>query len=570
MKKIGVFVLLLFIGFSFCTKNPADESNTSTGNRAPVIVSMTAVPEVLNINMAGQVDSALVTVIATDSDDTSLTYTFNASLGKLSNQNGKDITYTPPSEEGDYVVSCTVSDGKASAVDSVSIQVLPPEPVLRIVNMTAVPETLKINTAGQVDSALVTVIINDFEYTSITYTFNADLGELSNQNGGEITYTPPAEQGNYVVSCTVSDGESTDIDSVSIQVLPPEPVLKVVNMTTVPDILKINMIGQVDSTIVTVIASDYDEASVTYTFNASLGKLSNQNGCEITYTPPAEEGSYVVSCTVSDCKFTDVDSVAVQVLPPDPLSKIAFIHHDDIYVINADGTNLTRLTNDDDDDKYSPSWSPDVTNIAFSAKTSEDGKYDIYIIDADGTNRKRLTYDGYSNCPSWSPDGSKIVFSSRRDGYQAIYIMNADGSNQKLIPNSGGYRPSWSPDGSKIAFDRGNQIYTMNTDGTDQICLTSNYSGGTPVWSPDGSKIAFISDIYESPMYLGIYIINADGSNLTRICKGHCSSWSPDGSRITFEFGLRLYIINTDGTNEIKLTDLSCSPSLLSWSKIIH
>ena len=123
MKKICVFVLLGFIGLNFCTKNPADESNTASGNRAPDIVSMTAVPAVLNINMAGQVDSALVTVIVTDYDDTCVTYTFNASLGKLSNQNGKEITYTPPAQQGDYVVSCTVSDGEASAVDSVSVSV---------------------------------------------------------------------------------------------------------------------------------------------------------------------------------------------------------------------------------------------------------------------------------------------------------------------------------------------------------------------------------------------------------------------------------------------------------------
>jgi len=87
MKKICVFVLLGFIGLNFCTKNPADESNTSSGNRAPDIVSMTAVPTVLNINMAGQVDSALVTVIASDYDDTCVRYTFNADLGKFSAQN---------------------------------------------------------------------------------------------------------------------------------------------------------------------------------------------------------------------------------------------------------------------------------------------------------------------------------------------------------------------------------------------------------------------------------------------------------------------------------------------------
>ena len=394
MKKIGVFVLFLFIGFNFCTKNPADESNTSTGNRAPDIVSMTAVPAVLNINMAGQVDSALVTVIVTDYDDTCVTYTFNASLGKLSNQNGKEITYTPPAQQGDYVVSCTVSDGEASAVDSVSVSV------------------------------------------------------------------------------------------------------------------------------------------------------------------PQQE----------------------------PVSKIAFIKksNEDIYVINADGTGLTRLTNYSDDTNlqaldlscYCPSWSPDGSKIAFGFSIMENlynFKDDIYVMDADGTNRTKLTDDGCSYCPSWSHDGSKIVFRSHRDGYQAIYIMNADGSNQTLIPNSsGGWGPSLSPDGSKIAFKKGSQIYTMNTDGTDQICLTNNSAiNGKPVWSPDGTKIAFQSDIFELPQLMGIYVMNADGSNLTRLDVGSDPSWSPDGSKIAFEdIGSRLFIMNSDGSNKIKLTDFSCYH--ISWSKIIH
>ena len=389
MKKIGVFVLLLFIGFNFCTKNPADESNTSTGNRAPDIVSMTAVPAVLNTNMAGQVDSALVTVIVTDYDDTCVTYTFNASLGKLSNQNGKEITYTPPAQQGDYVVSCTVSDGEASAVDSVSVSV------------------------------------------------------------------------------------------------------------------------------------------------------------------PQQE----------------------------PVSKIAFIKksNDDIYVINADGTGLTRLTNYDDDTKdlscWCPSWSPDGSKIAFGFMIMENVynfKMDIYIMDADGTNRTKLTDDGCSYIPRWSPDGSKIVFRSHRDGYDAIYKMNADGSNQTLILNSSGSWFSWSPDGSKIAFHRGNQIYTMNTDGTDQICLTTNYAiSECPAWSPDGTKIAFVSDIFELPTLMGIYVMNADGSNLTRLDVGTEPSWSPDGSKIAFEdIGSRLCIINSDGSNKIKLTDFSCYH--ISWSKIIH
>ena len=77
---------------------------------------------------------------------------------------------------------------------------------------------------------------------------------------------------------------------------------------------------------------------------------------------------------------------------------------------------------------------------------------DIYLINVDGSGLTRLTSNsGLNGSPSWSPDGRQIAFSSNRDGTHKIYIMNADGSNQHAIAERG-TQPSWSPDGSKILF----------------------------------------------------------------------------------------------------------------------
>jgi len=344
----------------------------------------------------------------------------------------------------------------------------------------------------------------------------------------------------------------------------------IVSMTAVPAVLKINMIGQIDSTLVTVIVTDIDDTSLTYTFNAAMGKLSNQNGKEITYTPPIETGNYVISCTVSDGKASYVDSLSVPVLPPDPLSKIAFIHRREIYVINADGTNLIRLTDDDDRGKYRLSWSPDGSKITFGGMRGElyNYKCDIYIINADGSNRIKLTDDGYSVWPSWSPDGSKIAYSP--SNFKGIWIMNADGTNKIKITDSGSWA-SWSPDGSKIAFERGYDIYTMNADGTNQICITTNSSrtNYSPSWSPDGSKIAFASYPFDPKETYYIYVMNADGSNRTKINKGSRPQWSPDGSKIAFTRYSSIYIMNSDGSNKIKLTEEAVD-GYISWSKFIH
>ncbi|MEE8575969.1 MAG: DPP IV N-terminal domain-containing protein, partial [candidate division Zixibacteria bacterium] len=77
-----------------------------------------------------------------------------------------------------------------------------------------------------------------------------------------------------------------------------------------------------------------------------------------------------------------------------------------------------------------------------------DGNYEIYVMNADGTEQTRLTNNTSSDgSPSWSPDGGKIAFASRRDGNWEIYVMNADGTEQTRLTNNnssdGG--PSWSP-----------------------------------------------------------------------------------------------------------------------------
>jgi len=91
--------------------------------------------------------------------------------------------------------------------------------------------------------------------------------------------------------------------------------------------------------------------------------------------------------------------------------------------------------------------SPDGTRIAF--QSNRDGNYEIYVMDADGSNQTNLTNNPADDMfPVWSPDGTKIAFMSNRDGNWEIYVMNADGSNQTNLTNNIGddMYPMWSPD----------------------------------------------------------------------------------------------------------------------------
>ena len=138
-----------------------------------------------------------------------------------------------------------------------------------------------------------------------------------------------------------------------------------------------------------------------------------------------------------------------------------------IYVMDADGGNQLILTNNPLDDR-NPSWSPNGKQIVFAS--SRDGHFrgasgitsEIYVMDADGQNVQKLTNNrGYDSSPSWSPDGKKILFHSERDGKWDIYVMDADGDNLENLTNNrhSDVSPAWynppfsiSPTGKKFTM----------------------------------------------------------------------------------------------------------------------
>lgn len=214
-------------------------------------------------------------------------------------------------------------------------------------------------------------------------------------------------------------------------------------------------------------------------------------------------------------------------------SRIAFVRYNnygdtDIFVVNRDGTGLTRLTTESVSEDQ-PAWSPDGQRIAFRSWPQGTGP-DIWVMDAsDGGNATNLTGQGNvsQNSPAWSPvqidGGYRIAYVQAENGEGHIWTMKADGTDRRQITSGAFYddQPAWSPDGSTIAFQRNGaatfgDIYLVDAGGGSMRGLVSLPFGQfAPAWSPDGRLIAFASK-HEGGSIYQIYTVRLDGRPVAR------------------------------------------------------
>jgi hypothetical protein len=182
----------------------------------------------------------------------------------------------------------------------------------------------------------------------------------------------------------------------------------------------------------------------------------------------------------------------------------------DIYVMDADGSNVRKLTDSPADDQW-PAWSPNGTTIVYSntgATPPDVGGFsptsEIYTVPVSGGAPTRLTDDRVSDSqPEYSPDGTQIAFN--RNG--GLWIMDADGHNAEEVSLPGncctGFTPRWSPDGTRIAFTRDDPTWTYLARPVVAVYVVDLRSGevspvgdaematdaNTPQWLPSGDAL---------------------------------------------------------------------------------
>ena len=232
----------------------------------------------------------------------------------------------------------------------------------------------------------------------------------------------------------------------------------------------------------------------------------------------------------------------------DVYAKMTYMSDGDIYVCNDNLSAKRNLTKNSGFSDSQPRWSPDGSHIVFTRimdRSKSQTSDEIFVMNADGTDQQRLTNNNVSDRePCWSPDGKHIAFTSRISGISQIFVMELSTSALTQLTGidedeneRGSFAPDWSPDGTEIIYEKfirspfgfsHKTIYVMDSDGENQQPLLSDLDENNdevimrfrPRWSADGRMV-----LYDDATWLDA---TGQTGKLTIMQIGH-RHWTVDG-----------------------------------------
>lgn len=247
-----------------------------------------------------------------------------------------------------------------------------------------------------------------------------------------------------------------------------------------------------------------------------------------------------------------------------------------IYALAAPDLTVTQLSGSNGVDSQ-PAYSPDGTKIVYSS-TQGDGDSEIFTMNANGGNVSQLTDNSDQDIyPTWFSD-TQILFTSNRDGDQEIYIMDVDGNNQTNLTQSVDVDDFYPTKlGSKIAFtsnreDNRRQIFVMDADGNNQINISvNNFEDFFPRATRSGDRLVFVSS--RDGGQDDVFVMGADGSDQRNVSNSPSQdtypSWSPDAEWIAFTSdrsgNIDIFVMRVSGEDVFNLTNDAVRDLYPNW-----
>ena len=263
----------------------------------------------------------------------------------------------------------------------------------------------------------------------------------------------------------------------------------------------------------------------------------------------------------------------------------------EIIELVGDSYHTKQLTRGDSDN-YSPTFSPDGTQIAFASFRLDNGE--IYLMDLNGRIQRRVTFttDFNDSSPAFLTTPNYLFYSSEpKSSREVKVVIQSSGSTpiyagfnvthihskitRSVLPVSFGARvPRTSPAGNQVVYESnadGNlELYLLNLAGLDLAQLTPEHiepkritynetDDGSPAFFPDGKRVIFVSSRNEVNQ---LYTIDIDGQNEKHFNPNRYDCYnptvSPDGKTIAYvsarEGDWEIYLIDADGRNERRIT----------------